>query len=99
EGYQDFLSYPRTPMASYHFDETQPLTFSVSFRSSSHGGTLEIRVTTLDPAGTTTGFGRGMAEIDRNNVTNVTVPVMRGAAPLPPLDAGVEDRKSTRLNS
>jgi hypothetical protein len=62
----------------------------VSFRSSSHSGTLEVRVTTLDAAGTTTGYGSGTAEINGDNVTNVTVHVARGAVPAPPRDGGVD---------
>jgi hypothetical protein len=88
--YQDFLTYPRTQMGTYRFDEVAPLTFSVSFRSSSHSGTLEIRVTTLDATGGTTGYGSGTAEIDGENVTYVSVRVVRGAEPAPPRDGGVD---------
>jgi hypothetical protein len=92
--YQDFLSYPRSRMSVYHFDETQPLTFSLSFRSSSHSGTLEVRVTTLDVNGATTGYGSGTAPVDANNVTKVPVTVTRGATPAPPRDGGVDLREA-----
>lgn len=88
--YQDFLSYPANRAGTYRFDETAPLTFSVSFRSSSHSGTLEVRVTTLDAAGTATGYGSGTAEISGDDVTNVVVRVVRGAVPAPPRDGGAD---------
>jgi hypothetical protein len=89
-GYQDFLTYPTMRGATYRFDETQPLTFSVSFRSTTHSGRLQVTVTTADAAGTATGHGTGTAEINaENNVTAVTVVVTRGA---PPADGGADAR-------
>jgi hypothetical protein len=86
-GYQDFLTYPAMRMGTYRFDETQPLTFSVGFRSTFHSGLLQVTVTTVDAAGTPTGHGTGMAEISAENVTAVTVRVTRGA---PAVDGGAD---------
>jgi hypothetical protein len=87
--YQDFLTYPKVPMATYRFDNIAPLTFSVSFRSS-HSGPLTVKVTTLDATGANTGYGTGTADIDRDNVTKVTVLVTRGAPTPPRVDAGAD---------
>jgi hypothetical protein len=89
--YHDTRSYPATPGATtYRFDEMTALTFSVSFRSSSHMGDLVIGVTTLNAAGAATGYGKGSAPIDRDHVTKVEVRVTRGVAPPPPVDGGAD---------
>jgi hypothetical protein len=88
--YHDVLTYPRAASSTtYRFDDMVPLTFSVSYRSSSHQGNLDVRVTTLDATGSATGFGLGSAPIDRNQVTKVPVLVTRGALP-PKIDAGAD---------
>jgi hypothetical protein len=87
--YHDTLSYPKTVGGTtYRFDETAPLTFSVSYRASSHSGTLDVGVTTLDASGARTGFGTGTAAIT-SGVTKVSVTVTRGAEP-PAQDAGAD---------
>jgi hypothetical protein len=92
----DDLSYPKTldSMKLVRFDEVQPLTFSVGYRSSSHQGTLVVEVTPLNAAGATLGYGKGTAEIVAEKVTEVSVPVMRGASPPVRLDAGTDGREA-----
>jgi hypothetical protein len=88
--YHDVLTYPRAATSTtYRFDDMVPLTFSVSFRSSSHDGSLDVRVTTLNATGGVTGSGLGSAAIDRSHVTKVPVTVTRGALP-PKRDAGAD---------
>jgi hypothetical protein len=80
--YQDLLTYPRVASGTkYRFDETTPLTFSVSYLPSSHTGTLEVAVTTLDATGASTGHGSQSQPIAKGDVTKVSVRVMRGGAP------------------
>jgi len=86
--YVDSLAYrPKTPMV--RFDETTALTFSVGFKSSSHMGTLEVAVTPINLAGTQIGYGVGTAQIVDDNVTDLTVHVVRGAQRPGGTDGGV----------
>jgi hypothetical protein len=77
--FTDHLTYPKSGGGVYRFDDAQPLTFSISYNASSHSGTLNVAVTTVDASGAATGCGRGSAQIDREHVTSVTVLVARGA--------------------
>jgi hypothetical protein len=87
----DSLAYrPKTTTGVVRFDETQALTFSVGFRSSSHMGTLEVAVTPINLAGAKIGYGLGTAQIVADKVTNVTVRVTRGALPPVRADGGAE---------
>jgi hypothetical protein len=88
----DMLDYkPRAGTAVVRFDETQPLTFSIGYHSSSHTGTLLVAVTPLDQAGKVLGYGEGTAVLVADQITNVTVRVTRGASPPARLDGGAPD--------
>jgi hypothetical protein len=76
----DTLDY-RPKTAVVRFDETQPLTFSVGYHSSSHSGTLLITVTPLNQSGMVLGYGEGTAKLVDDGVINVSVRVTRGASP------------------
>lgn len=81
--HQDMLSYPKERKDSplYRFDESQPLTFSIGYKNSTHAGTLALAVTVLDRTGKRMGFGEGSATIIDDEVTPVTVRVTLGGSP------------------
>lgn len=81
--HKDALSYPkdRNTAGIYRFDESQALTFSIGYKNSTHAGALALAVTVLDKDGKRLGWGEGSATIIDDEVTPVTVRIVRGGFP------------------
>jgi hypothetical protein len=88
--FQDTLTYPPPKGVMVRFDESQALTFSVSFRTS-HQGDLVVEVTPVNAGGMPIGYGKGTATINSGHTIEVDVKVTRGATRPPRPDGGVGD--------
>jgi hypothetical protein len=90
--FHDSLTYPPPKGVMVRFDETQPLTFSASFRTS-HQGELVVEVTPVNAAGALLGYGKGTAVINAGHTIEVEVRVTRGATKPAAPDGGIADAR------